>query len=100
LLLVCAIAPVLILAQALPPGAQAPGGPGGAPGGAGRGRGGGRGAPQYQLEKGKAIDIRPATKTDDHSLWENQTRAPFEPSGVAYMVTTVTDKLVAPWAVA
>src|SRR4030095_3398922 len=101
-LLVCAIAPALIFAQGPPPGAQAPGVRGGGPGGqggpavAGRGRGG-RGAPQYQLEKGKPIDTRSPTKTDDHSLWENQTRAPFEPSGVAYTVTTVTDKLVAPW---
>ena len=103
-LLVCAIAPVLIFAQGQQPGAQGPGGAGagqrGAPGAVGRGRGGGRGAPQYQLEKGKPIDTRPETKTDDHSLWENQTRAPYEPSGVAYTVTTVTDKLVAPWAIA
>jgi aldose sugar dehydrogenase len=102
-LLVCAIAPVLIFAQGPPPGAQVPGGlgagQGGAPGGAPRGRGG-RGAPQYQLEKGKPIDTRSATKTDDHSLWENQTRAPYEPSGQGYTVTTVTDKLVAPWAIA
>src|SRR5262245_55792082 len=102
-LVVCAIAPVLILAQGPPPDGQAPGGRGGgqgAPGAAGRGRGGGRGAPTYQLEKGKPIDTRPETKTDDHSLWEGQTRAPYEPSGVGYTVTTVTDKLVAPWAIA
>src|SRR5215510_9785115 len=96
-LVVFAIASVVTLAQGPPPGAQGPGGlgagQGGAPGGIGRGRGG-RGAPQYQLEKGKPIDTRASTKTDDHSLWENQTRAPFEPSGVAYTVTTVTDKLV------
>jgi aldose sugar dehydrogenase len=102
-LLVCAIAPVVIFAQGPPPGGQGPGGlgagQGGAPGGLGRGRGG-RGAPQYQLEKGRPIDTRPSTKTDDHSLWENQTRAPYEPSGVAYTVTTVTDKLVAPWSIA
>src|SRR5215831_16316501 len=91
LLLGCAIAPLLLLAQqGPPPGAPAQGGPGAGPGGFGRGRGGGRGAPQYQLEKGKPIDTRPETKTDDHSLWENQTRAPFEPSGVGYSVTTVT----------
>src|SRR5580692_12254536 len=77
----------------------APAPPAGEPGaakGPARGRGPGRGAPQYQLEKGKPIDNRPSSKTDDHSLWEGQTRAPYEPSGVAYTVTTVTDKLVAP----
>src|SRR4026207_1170456 len=101
-LLVWAIVPILMFAQGPPPGGQAPGvrgGPGG-PAAPGRGRGGGRGAPQYQLEKGKAIDTRPATKTDDHSLWEGQTHAPYEPSGVGYTVTTVTDKLVAPWSIA
>ncbi|MEI9811746.1 MAG: PQQ-dependent sugar dehydrogenase [Acidobacteriota bacterium] len=79
------------------PGGKGPG-PGG-PGG-GKGKGPGRGAPTYQLEKGKPIDTRPSTKTDDHSLWENQTRAPFEPSGQGYSVAVVTDKLVAPWAIA
>ena len=78
-----------------PPGAR-PGGP--PPGGRGGGRG--RGAPQYTLERGKPIDNRPSTKADDRSLWEGQTRAPYEPSGVAYTVTTVTDKLVAPWSIA
>jgi glucose/arabinose dehydrogenase len=85
--------------------AQQPQGP---PPGAGRGapaapRGGargGRGAPQYQLEAGKAIDSRSSTKADDRALWEGQTRAPYEPSGVAYTVTTITDKLVAPWSIA
>ncbi|HWF07849.1 MAG TPA: PQQ-dependent sugar dehydrogenase [Bryobacteraceae bacterium] len=98
------LAGTLLMAQqpAGPPsGGPVPGGPGrpGGPG-AGRGRGPGRGAPQYQLEKGKPIDPRPSSKTDDHALWENQTHAPYEPSGVAYTVTTVTDKLVAPWAIA
>ena len=65
-----------------------------------RGRGPGRGAPQYQLEKGKPIDPRPSSKTDDHPSWEGQTHAPYEPSGVAYTVTTITDKLVAPWSIA
>jgi aldose sugar dehydrogenase len=90
---------VLIAQQpAGPPPAGAPGAPG-APGPA-RGRGPGRGAPQYQLEKGKPIDNRPSSKTDDHALWAGQTHAPYEPSGVAYTVTTVTDKLVAPWSIA
>src|ERR1035438_2918058 len=87
--------------------AQQPGGPppAGAPGavngpGPARGRGPGRGAPQYQLEKGKPIDNRPSSKTDDHSSWEGQTRAPYEPSGAVYAVTTITDKLVAPWSIA
>ncbi len=79
-----------------PPGPPGGGGKAGFPGG-GRGKGGGRGAPTYRLEKGLPIDPRPSSKTDDHSLWENQTRAPYEPSGVAYTVTTITDKLVAPW---
>src|SRR5215510_12431238 len=83
--------------------AQQPPGPPADGRGAQGGRGGGgrgRGAPQYELEKGRAIDNRPSTKTDDHSLWEGQTRAPYEPSGVSYTVTTITDKLVAPWSIA
>jgi glucose/arabinose dehydrogenase len=88
-----------VLTAQQPAGTPPAGGPGAA-NGPGRGRGPGRGAPQYQLEKGKPIDNRPSTKTDDHSLWEGQTRAPYEPSGVAFTVTTVTDKLVAPWSIA
>jgi glucose/arabinose dehydrogenase len=79
-----------------PPQGDARGGPA-APRGGGRG---GRGAPQYQLEKGKPIDTRSSTKADDRSLWEGQTRAPYEPSSQGYTVTTVTDKLVAPWSIA
>jgi glucose/arabinose dehydrogenase len=96
---VLAAANVIAQQPAGPPAAGAPGAPG-FPGGRGRGRGPGRGAPQYQLEKGKPIDNRPSSKTDDHALWEGQTRAPYEPSGVAFTVTTVTDKLVAPWSIA
>src|SRR5262245_38197960 len=95
--LVTASAIVIAQQPAGPPQGDGRGGPGGAPRGGGRG---GRGAPQYQLEKGQPIDTRPSTKTNDRSLWEGQTRAPFEPSGVAYTVTTVTDKLVAPWSIA
>ncbi len=73
---------------------------GGFPGGPGKGKGGGRGAPAYQLEKGKPIDNRASTKTDDHSLWEGQTRAPYAPSGQAYDVKVITDKLQNPWAIA
>ena len=85
----------------VPPPSALPGGAlkGGAPGGA-KGKGPGRGAPQYQSEKGKPIDTRPSSKTDDRSLWEGQTRAPFEPSGVTYTVTTLTDKLQQPWSLA
>jgi glucose/arabinose dehydrogenase len=84
-----------------PPGGFGKGGfPGGGPGG-GKGKGGpGRGAPTYQTEKGKPIDNRPSSKTDDKPLWEGQTRAPFEASGQGYNVAVVTDKLVAPWAIA
>jgi glucose/arabinose dehydrogenase len=91
----------ILIAQQPPaaPPTGAPGAPGAVPGPA-RGRGPGRGAPQYQLEKGKPIDNRPSSKTDDHPSWEGQTRAPYEPSGVAFTVTTVTDKLVAPWSIA
>ena len=46
------------------------------------------------------IDPRPSSKTDDRPSWEGQTHAPYEPSGQAYTVTTVTDKLVAPWSIA
>jgi glucose/arabinose dehydrogenase len=90
-------ASVIVIAQQ-PAGPPQGDGRGGAPAGQ-RGRGG-RGAAQYQLEKGQPIDTRTSTKRDDHSLWEGQTRAPYEPSGVAYTVTTITDKLVAPWSIA
>src|SRR5579864_18612 len=98
-LVACAVVVATALIAQQPAGAPPPGGPpGGAPKGAfpggGKGKGGpGRGAPQYRLEKGLPIDTRPETKTDDHSLWEGQTRAPYEPSGVAYEVKTITDKL-------
>jgi aldose sugar dehydrogenase len=89
----------ILFAQDAPPAPPA-GGPPAAGRGPARGRGPGRGAPQYQLEKGKPIDPRPSSKTDDHPSWEGQTHAPYEPSGQAYTVTTVTDKLVAPWSIA
>ncbi len=95
----------VVLATALV--AQPPAGPGGGPPGGfkgfpggGKGKGPGRGAPTYQTEKGKPIDPRPSSKTDDMPLWENQTRAPYEPSGQGYNVAVVTDKLVAPWSIA
>jgi glucose/arabinose dehydrogenase len=100
-LLICFISALVtasafvIAQQPQEPPAGGRGGPGGR-GGGGRGRG----APQYELEKGRPIDNRPSTKTDDHSLWEGQTRAPYEPSGVSYTVTTITEKLVAPWSIA
>ncbi len=93
---IMAVATALIAQQ--PGGAPPDGAPKGFPGG-GKGKGPGRAAPQYRLEKGQSIDTRPSSKTDDHSLWEGQTRAPYEPGDVAYTVTTVTDKLVAPWAI-
>ncbi len=101
-LLICFIS-ALVTASAFVIAQQPPAGPPADGRGALGGRGGGgrgRGAPQYQLEKGRPIDNRPSTKTDDHSLWEGQTRAPYEPSGVSYSVTTITDKLVAPWSIA
>src|SRR5436853_4134204 len=91
---IVAMASAIVIAQQ-PPDPPVGAGPG-ARGGGGRGRG----APQYQLEKGKPIDSRSPTKTDDHSLWEGQTRVPYEPSSVAFTITTVTDKLVAPWSIA
>jgi glucose/arabinose dehydrogenase len=95
--LIVTVSPLLIAQQ---PGGGPPGAGRGAPGGQRGGVRGGRGAPQYQLENGKPIDNRPSTKRDDRSLWEGQTRAPFEKSDVAYTVTTITDKLVAPWSIA
>jgi aldose sugar dehydrogenase len=92
------LASAVLIAQQ-PPVAPPPGGPPAGPGPA-RGRGPGRGAPQYTLEKGKPVDSRASSKTDDHALWEGQTHAPYEPSGQAYTVTTITDKLVAPWSIA
>src|SRR3984885_5405769 len=95
------IAGAILIAQEPPPAPPAGGPPAAGPGPArGRGRGPGRGAPQYRLEKGMPIDPRPSSKTDDHPSWEGQTHAPYEPSGQAYTVTTVTDKLVAPWSIA
>jgi glucose/arabinose dehydrogenase len=89
--------------------AQPPAGVGPAPeplkGAAPGGKGGAKGAPQYRLEKGQSIDTRPTTwgnlpiKAEDHSLWQGQTRAPFEPSGQGYDVKVITDKLVQPWAI-
>jgi aldose sugar dehydrogenase len=104
--LVLAGAALIAQQPAGPPPAGAPGapptdGPGAAKGTGGRGRGGpGRGAPQYQLEKGMPIDNRPSSKKDDQPSWPGQTRAPFEPTGDIYTVTTITDKLVAPWSIA
>lgn len=88
---------VALIAQP-PAGGPPGGGKGPVPGG--KGKGPGRGAPQYRLEKGKNIDPRPATKTDDEPSWENQTRAPYEPSGQAYDVKVITNKLSQPWAIA
>ena len=82
-----------------PPTGAAPAGASGAAPGPARGRGPGRGAPKYELEKGKPIDPRPSSKKDDKPEWEGQTHAPYEPSGAAYTVTTITDKLVAPWSI-
>jgi hypothetical protein len=96
-LLMCAIVPALILAQQGPaPGAQAPGGRGAALGGAARG--GGRGWPQYQLEKGKPIDTRAATRPTITRC--GKTRRTYYETAVWAIVTTITDKLVAPWSIA
>ena len=48
------------------------------------------------------IDPRPSSKKDDQPSWAGQTHAPYEPTGDVYTatVTTITDKLVAPWSIA
>ncbi|MES2292532.1 MAG: PQQ-dependent sugar dehydrogenase [Pseudomonadota bacterium] len=60
--------------------------------------------PQYppitwRREEGKPIDTRWPEKQDDAPDFPGQTHAPYHAS-VPYQVTTITDKLVRPWAVA
>jgi glucose/arabinose dehydrogenase len=49
--------------------------------------------------EGKPIETRPPEKSDDHPLFPGQTRAPFHATA-PYQVTTITDKLHAPWSLA
>jgi glucose/arabinose dehydrogenase len=80
--------------------AQPPAPPAGAPPAAGKAKGPGRGAPQWRLEKGLPIETRAPELSSDKPAFPGQWRAPYEPSGVALKVTTLTDKLQQPWGMA
>ena len=54
------------------------------------------GFPAPNLVEGQPIETRPPEKEDDHPVFPGQTRAPYHAS-VPYTVTTLTDKLKAPW---
>jgi glucose/arabinose dehydrogenase len=54
------------------------------------------GFPAPNLNEGQPIETRTPEKADDHSVVPGQTRAPYRPS-VPYNVTTLSDKLKAPW---
>jgi glucose/arabinose dehydrogenase len=57
------------------------------------------GFPVPNLKPGQPIETRPPEKDDDHPVFPGQTRAPYKPS-VPINVTTLTDKLKAPWSFA
>jgi len=54
------------------------------------------GFPAPNLVEGQPIETRAPEKEDDHPVFPGQTRAPYHAS-VPYTVTTLTDKLKAPW---
>jgi glucose/arabinose dehydrogenase len=54
------------------------------------------GFPAPRMVEGQPIETRPPEKEDDHPAFPGQTRAPYHAS-VPYNVTTLTDKLKAPW---
>ena len=54
------------------------------------------GFPAPQTVEGQPIEMRAPEKEDDHAAFPGQTRAPYRAS-VPYTVTTLTDKLKAPW---
>ena len=55
--------------------------------------------PAPRLVEGQGWDARPPEKADDRPLFPQQTRAPYHKAG-SYKVTTLTDKLHLPWALA
>jgi len=54
------------------------------------------GFPAPRTIEGQPIETRAPEKEDDHPVFPAQTRAPYHAS-VPYNVTTLTDKLTAPW---
>ena len=54
------------------------------------------GFPAPRMVEGQPIETRAPEKEDDHPVFPGQTRAPYHAS-VPYTVTTLTDKLKAPW---
>jgi glucose/arabinose dehydrogenase len=58
-----------------------------------------RAFPQPRLMEGENWETRPPEKPDDRPLFPLQTRAPYH-KVAAYKVTTITDKLRLPWALA
>jgi glucose/arabinose dehydrogenase len=54
------------------------------------------GFPAPRMVEGQPIETRPPEKEDDHPAFPGQTRAPYHAS-VPYNVTTLSDKLKAPW---
>jgi glucose/arabinose dehydrogenase len=52
----------------------------------------------WQKVPGKPIDNRAPEKQDNAADFPGQYRAPYRPSNVQYKTTTITDKLVRPWA--
>jgi len=74
--------------------------PTGTPEGVGRLRGANsRGFPTPSTVEGQPIEIRPPELASDHPIVAGETRAPYHKS-VPYTVTTITDKLKAPWSFA
>jgi len=61
--------------------------------------GGAREFPQPRMVEGQGFETRPPEKADDKPLFPQQTRAPYH-KVTAYKVTTITDKLRLPWAIA
>jgi glucose/arabinose dehydrogenase len=57
------------------------------------------GFPTPATKEGQPIETRAPEKSDDHPIFAGQTRAPYR-AGVPYNVTTLTEKLKAPWSFA
>ncbi len=62
-------------------------------------QGGSRDFPLPRLVEGQSWETRPPEKADDRPLFPEQTRAPYH-KVASYKVTTITDKLHLPWALA
>jgi glucose/arabinose dehydrogenase len=80
-----AVLPVMAMAQDLPKAAPT--------------QGDTREFPAPKMVEGQPFEVRPPEKSDDHPLFPQQTRAPYHKTA-GYKVTTLTDKLHLPWALA